>query len=881
MLALLAAPSAAQTPARPDEARVIVKYKADSPLLRKRELAAGGQRADAQALGHRLGLLLRAGADIADRTQVIRAGGMTSRELASRLARENDIEYAVPDQRRRRLAVPSDPLYFAGPPVGGGVGGPEVGQWYLRAPTGDIQSAIDVETAWNYTRGSSNIVVAVIDTGVRFDHPDLLRAAAGGNLLPGYDMISDVDTANDGDGRDADASDPGDWLTRDEVRTAGGPFEGCSDAAEDSSWHGTQTSGLIGALTNNGLGMAGVGWNVRVLPVRALGKCGGFDSDIIAAMRWAAGLAVAGVPMNPNPARVLNLSLGGDGACEAAYRDALTEINARGAVAVASAGNSAGHAVSTPANCPGVIAVGGLRHAGTKVGFSDLGPEVALSAPAGNCVDIGFGDPCRFPILTTSNAGTMTPLAHAAGGSIYTDSFNASVGTSFAAPLVAGTVALMLSAQPALTASGVRTLLQDTARPFPARGGDNGDGMPVPQCTMPQSSGSSPVDQLQCYCTTTTCGAGMLDAGAAVIAAVGLQARITVSSGSVVAGALLTLSAAQSVVANGRSIVAYQWAITDGGGIVTNFVGAADGVTALVVPSSAGRFSVSLTVTDSSGLRATTRTALDVSAPPGGLNVQGLWWNAPAGSEAGWGINFAHQGDVIFATWFTYDASGRAWWLSMTAERSGTNTYAGTLYRTTGPAYSAVPFDPAQVQRIPVGGGTLTFSDSNNGSFAYVVNGIPQTKSITRQVFGPLPTCIFGGQPNLALATNYQDLWYAAPSASESGWGMNLAHEGGTIFATWFTYDGDGLPTWLSATLVETREGVYTGALIRASGPAFNAVPFNPDAVTRAEAGTATITFNNGNAASFAYQVNEPTRVVRQTKAITRQVFRVPGTACQ
>ena len=435
---------------------MIVKYRADSPLLRRLALAAGGRRADAPALGHRLGLLLRAGADIADRTQVVRAGGMTSRELASRLERESDIEYAVSDQRRRRHAAPSDPLYFAGPAVAGGTGGPAVGQWYLRAPGGEIQSAIDAETAWNHTIGSSSVAVAVIDTGVRFDHPDLLRAAVGGKLLPGYDMVSDADVANDGDGRDADPSDPGDWLTRDEIQEVGGPFEDCSGAAEDSSWHGTQISGLIGALTNNGRGMAGVGWNVRVLPVRVLGKCGGFDSDIIAGMRWAAGLSVAGVPVNPNPARVLNLSLGGEGACNAAYRDVVAELNALGAVVVASAGNSTGHAVNTPANCVGVIAVAGLRHAGTKVGFSDLGPEVALSAPAGNCVDVGFGDPCRYPILTTSNAGTTMPLAHALGGSIYTDSFNASVGTSFSAPLVAGTVALMLSAQPALTPSEVR-----------------------------------------------------------------------------------------------------------------------------------------------------------------------------------------------------------------------------------------------------------------------------------------------------------------------------------------------------------------------------------------------------------------------------------------
>ena len=145
-----------------------------------------------------------------------------------------------------------------------------------------------------------------------------MRVANGGNLLPGYDMVSDVDTANDGDGRDADPSDPGDWVTQAEITQIGGPFEDCADRPESSSWHGTQTSGLIGALTGNGIGMASVGRTVRVLPVRVLGKCGGFDSDIIAGMRWAVGLSVAGVPANPNPARVLNMSLGGPDSCHAA-----------------------------------------------------------------------------------------------------------------------------------------------------------------------------------------------------------------------------------------------------------------------------------------------------------------------------------------------------------------------------------------------------------------------------------------------------------------------------------------------------------------------------------------------------------------------------------
>jgi hypothetical protein len=256
-----------------------------------------------------------------------------------------------------------------------------------------------------------------------------------------------------------------------------------------------------------------------------------------------------------------------------------------------------------------------------------------------------------------------------------------------------------------------------------------------------------------------------------------------------------------------------------------------------------------------------------------------MWWNAPAGSESGWGINFAHQGDVIFATWFTHDLNGKAWNLSMTAFQTGPNTFSGTLDLTSGPPLGAVPFDPARVQRMPVGAATLTFADANNGTFAYTVNGISQTKPITRQVFGVLPTCVWGGLSDLTLATNYTDTWWAAGGV-ESGWGINFAHEGDILFATWFTYDFSGAALPMSAELTKVGANVYSGTLIRTSGPPFNAVPFNPDAVTRAEVGTATATFTNGNAATFSYQVNDGIQSVTQTKSIARQVFRAPGTAC-
>ena len=273
-----------------------------------------------------------------------------------------------------------------------------------------------------------------------------------------------------------------------------------------------------------------------------------------------------------------------------------------------------------------------------------------------------------------------------------------------------------------------------------------------------------------------------------------------------------------------------------------------------------------------------------VSATPSSpsANYQGLWYKSPAESESGWGINFAHQGDVIFATWFTYDAAGKAWWLTMTANKTAEGVYSGQLIRTNGAPFSAfVP--PAVV--TPVGTGTLTFSSASAGTFSYTVNdGInvaTQTKPIVRQVFGPLPTCVWGAQPDLAQATNFQDLWWAKDGV-ESGWGINLTHQGTIIFATWFTYDANRNPLWLSATLPQTAANTYSGSLMLTAGQPFNAVPFDPSKITRTTVGTATVTFSNGNAGSLAYSVDlgDGVNKATQTKAITRQVFRPPGTVC-
>ena len=589
------------------EARVIVKFRDDAATLRAHalsaratpEYAARALADRATALGTRHGLLLHAGAAVSERAQVLRADaahGLDAAALAARLAADPQVEYAEPVRRARRLAVPNDPFFT----TVAGSQGPASGQWYLRAPAGEVQSSIDAVSAWDVHTGSPQVVVAVLDTGVRGNHPDL-----AGKLLPGYDMVSDTRISNDGNGRDADPSDPGDWLTQAEITANTTFWSGCT--ASDSSWHGTQVSGIVAAATGNGIGMAGSGRHVRVLPVRVLGKCFGDTSDINTAIRWAAGVAIPGLPTNPNPAKVINLSLGTGGACSADDASAVADAMARGAVVVAAAGNSAGRDAGSPANCPGVIGVAGLRHIGTKVGFSDLGASIAIAAPGGNCINVGANDPCLYPILTTVDSGRQGPAS-----TTYTDAFNASVGTSFSSPRVAGTAALLFSVKPTLTAAQVRSALTSTARRFVA---PSAPGDPTPTCQPPGN-----FDQLECYCTTSTCGAGMLDAGAALRAVLGadvaLQPVVGAQPAAPEAQQTVMLSSTTSVVPAGRSIVSRRWSIVEGGGIATAFTGPVDQESASLVPSGAGRFTVQLALVDDRGVATATDFALDVAAGP-------------------------------------------------------------------------------------------------------------------------------------------------------------------------------------------------------------------------------------------------------------------------
>lgn len=434
-----------QLPADMGTDRLIVKYRngANPGTL---STSSTSQMRSAQAVrvaGNRHGVTISALRQIASGAQVFALNRMMSLSEAQTLATslqasDPNIEYAEPDRIMHLLSTPNDPQYSS--------------QWHLSDTTGGIKAP----AAWDIATGTG-VTVAVIDTGVRTQHPDLVA-----NLLSGYDFISSTTASNDGNGRDSDASDPGDAVAAN--------FCGSGSGSSNSSWHGTHVAGIIAAVGNNSTGVTGVAYNAKILPLRVLGRCGGYTSDIADAITWAAGGSVAGVPTNTTPAKVLNLSLGGVGSCDTTTQAAINSARAAGSVVIIAAGNSNTNASNTsPANCSGIITVAATGITGGRASYSNYGSVVTLGAPGG---DSGNA------ILSTLNAGTTT------AGS---DNYGYEMGTSMATPVVAGVAALMLSANNTLTPDQVKQMMVSTVRSFPA--------------------------------TCSQCGAGLIDAEAAVKAA--------------------------------------------------------------------------------------------------------------------------------------------------------------------------------------------------------------------------------------------------------------------------------------------------------------------------------------------------------------------------
>ena len=443
-----AAQAARQQPAQHD--RFIVTYKAGAKRL---SAAAAGQQwaSAAKAVGVAIAPMrtLATGASLIRTDRKLDPAA--TKQLMLELMKDPNVLAVEPDRLRKPMMVPNDPGYAQ--------------QWHYKNGPGGINA----EPAWDLSTGDG-VVVAVLDTGIT-PHSEL-----NAQQVPGYDFIIDTEVSVDGDGRDADPNDPGDWHDG-ECNIFGIP--------EDSSWHGTHVAGTVAAATNNSAGVAGVAFGAKVQPVRVLGKCGGYESDIIDAVTWASGGTVAGVPDNATPAEVINLSLGGGGACSVAEQAAYTAAKGRGTTVVVSAGNSSADAAGySPASCNDVITVSSVGPTGALSGFSNYGNVVDVAAPGGS-----GAAPAEDNILSTLNLGLQGQEGE--GYAWY-------AGTSMSAPHVSGVVALIqaVAATPK-TPDEVKKILENTAYA-------NG-GFPT-GCNYAKY-----------------CGAGIIDANAAVRVAAGLD----------------------------------------------------------------------------------------------------------------------------------------------------------------------------------------------------------------------------------------------------------------------------------------------------------------------------------------------------------------------
>jgi serine protease len=434
--------------ANPPTDRLIVQYRAGSA-------AAASHSPQALALAHEA--VQRAGVQMRFLRRHALGGHVFKldrklpeaevRALAKAIAAADpSVDYAEPDRMLQALFTPNDTSYAS--------------QWHYYEAT----AGLNLPTAWDKSTGSG-VVVAVLDTGYR-PHADLAA-----NLLPGYDFIGDLAVANDGNGRDGDASDPGDWVAANEC--------GGTHSARNSSWHGTHVAGTIAAVTHNASGVAGVAYGAKVVPARVLGQCGGYTSDIADAIIWASGGSVSGVPANANPAKVINMSLGGGGSCDATTQSAINSARSRGTTVVVAAGNSNANAGSySPASCAGVITVAAVGRTGSRAYYSNYGTVVDVAAPGG---DMSTGS--TNGVLSTLNAGTTVPAA---------DNYAYYQGTSMATPHVAGVVALMLAKNPALTPDEVETRLKASTRAFTGTCSQCGTGLVDANAAVDAATGTNP-----------------------------------------------------------------------------------------------------------------------------------------------------------------------------------------------------------------------------------------------------------------------------------------------------------------------------------------------------------------------------------------------------
>jgi serine protease len=600
---------AARAPvAEPRVDKLIVQLR--DPRAALQSLAPGDTRV--RAMTQRAGAPLRpvrVGGGGAHVLQLDRALPLSeARALAARLARDPAVEYAEPNVRFRALMLPSEPRF-------------EDWQWNYFAPNADYTGSIGASSittraagganlppAWDVTTGTGSVTVAVIDTGI-VNHEDLngvangLRYVPAGRFLPGYDFVSSDNgvlppsfVANDGDGRDNDPSDPGDWITAAEKQQYPSdcaigetpPFR-----ASDSSWHGTHMTGLVAATANNGRGIAGAAWNVSILPVRALGKCGGDLSDIADAVRWAAGLSVPGAPPNLFPAQVISLSLGGGDTCSRTMQDAVNAANGVGAVVVAATGNDGTVGLISPANCEGVVAVTAHAINGENAVYANIGAGTSISAPGGGSPDtLGLGGVIDNPdwdgyyIYSTVLFGATGPLSSDGSGQ-RGSAYAGFVGTSTATPQAAGVAALLKSIQPTAASHFVRAWLTmaDRVRPHPAGGA--------------------------CNLQVRECGRGLLDAALAVRGALEAVPAVSVSAAArsaPPAGTIRFTGSAEAFAS--RTLASVAWSATGG-----TLSAAAGPETTLTLPPN-GYVEVSLTATDSAGRVARDAIVVRVNRAP-------------------------------------------------------------------------------------------------------------------------------------------------------------------------------------------------------------------------------------------------------------------------